>query len=629
MDPLEQPLAGRRVVVTRTREQASELAEKLRQLGAEAIELPVLKITKEIVKESLADVMLELGSYDWLVFTSANGVRYFFEEFLRIFDDIRSSGASGSRRWATGPARRIGELHLRIECQPEKATAAALADALIATGSLDNAKVLVITGNLNRDTLVTKLEEARAIVDQLQVYRTEPVDLARLRRGGGFSRQGRRRHPLRQLLLGRVVRRPGRGGQTRRRGGQAAGRQHRAPDQRRHESRRHPGRFRGRHPGPGRTDRGAGEKDRPEMKVPFLDLSLQHKALRAEALAALAATYDATRFCLGKDVEDFERNFGAALNYPHVLGMNSGSAPLHVAAMLAGFGPGDEVIAPPFTFVASVWGIVYAGARPVFADIEEGTFNLDPRRFEAAITPRTKGVVVAHLFGQPARMDEIMAIARRHRLFVIEDCAQAVGASYRGTPVGIIGDCGTFSFYPTKNLGACGEAGALVTREESLFVKARHIRVHGSDRRYYHDIVGGNFRMDGFQGAVLNVKLPHLADWTARRRAIAARYLSGIRLADVRFPDQPDYGQSVFHQFTLRHPRRDALREHLAKQEIGTDLIYPGAAASAEVLRRPRLRRRFVSGRGGRLRHLPQPADLLLELTDAQVDRVIAGVNSF
>jgi len=167
------------------------------------------------------------------------------------------------------------------------------------------------------------------------------------------------------------------------------------------------------------------------VKVPFLDLALQHKALRAEALAAMAATYDATRFCLGRDVEEFEKAFSATFGYPGTLGMNSGTSPLHAASMIAGFGPGDEVVVPPFTFISSVWGASYVGAKPVFADIEEGTFNLDPSALERAITPRTKGVVVVHLFGLPARMDEIMAVARRHNLFVIEDCAQAVGARYK------------------------------------------------------------------------------------------------------------------------------------------------------------------------------------------------------
>jgi len=364
------------------------------------------------------------------------------------------------------------------------------------------------------------------------------------------------------------------------------------------------------------------------MNVPFLDLSLQHRELREPALAALTATYDANRFCLGKDVEDFERNFGDALGYPRVLGMNSGTAPLHVACMIAGFGPGDEVITSAFTFIASAWGISYVGAKPVFADIEADTLNIDPARIEAAITPRTRGLVVVHLFGQPARMDEIMAVARRHNLFVIEDCAQAVGARYRGGPVGLIGDCGTFSFYPTKNLGGCGEGGAFVSRQESLQTRARHIRVHGSDRRYYHDIVGGNFRMDGFQGALLNVKLPHLARWTRRRQEIAALYRAGIRLAEVRLPAQPEYGESVFHQFTVRHPRRDALREHLLRREIGTDLIYPV----------PLHRQKCYADLGCPAGSFPLAEaacatcvslPIFPELTNAQVDHVIGALNSF
>lgn len=364
------------------------------------------------------------------------------------------------------------------------------------------------------------------------------------------------------------------------------------------------------------------------MKVPFLDLSLQHRALREPALAALAATYDATRFCLGKDVEDFEKNFASTLGYPRALAMNSGTAPLHVACMIAGFGPGDEVIAPPFTFISTVWGVSYVGATPRFVDVEEGTFNLDPAKIEAAITPRTKGIIVVHLFGQPARMDEIIAIARKHGLYVIEDCAQAVGAKYRGKPVGLFGDVGTFSFYPTKNLGGCGEGGAFVAKDEAVHTKARHIRVHGSDRRYYHDIVGGNFRMDGFQGALLNVKLPHLAEWTARRQAIAARYLAGIKLADVRLPEQPAYGQSVFHQFTIRHPRRDALREHLTKHEVGTDLIYPVPLhlqkCYAKLGQSPGS---FPIAEKAASTCVSLP--IFPELTDTQVDYVIEKLNSF
>ena len=364
------------------------------------------------------------------------------------------------------------------------------------------------------------------------------------------------------------------------------------------------------------------------MKVPFLDLALQHRALRDQALAALAATYDATRFCLGKDVEDFERNFSSALGYPGALGMNSGTSPLHVASMVAGFGPGDEVVVPPFIFIASAWGATYVGARPVFADIEGDTFNLDPAALEAAITPRTKGVVVVHLFGLPARMDEIMAVARKNGLFVIEDCAQAVGARYKGTPVGLLGDAGTFSFYPTKNLGGCGEGGAFVSRRPDVMAMARRVRVHGMGKRYHHEVIGGNFRMDGFQGALLNVKLPHLASWTARRRAIARTYLDGIRLEGARLPAAPAYGESVYHQFTITHPRRDALREHLAARGVGTDLIYPMPLHLQECfedLSKPRGSFPVAERVAETCISLP----IFPELTDDQVSCVVEAVNAF
>ncbi|HEY1848403.1 MAG TPA: DegT/DnrJ/EryC1/StrS family aminotransferase [Opitutaceae bacterium] len=364
------------------------------------------------------------------------------------------------------------------------------------------------------------------------------------------------------------------------------------------------------------------------MKVPFLDLSPQHKAIREQALAALAATYDASRFCLGSDVEEFERGFSSQLGYPGALGMNSGTSPLHVACMAAGFKAGDEMIVPPFTFIASAWGPAYVGATPVFADIEPGTFNLDPAALEAAITPRTKGVVVVHLYGQPAPMDEIMAVARKHSLFVIEDCAQAIGARYKGVPVGLIGDAGTFSFYPTKNLGACGEGGALVSRRPDLFATAKQIRVHGMVQRYHHAIIGGNFRMDGFQGAILNVKLPHLPAWTARRRAIAASYRKGIRLEGARMLAEPAYGDSVYHQFTITHSRRNALREYLTAAGVGTDLIYPVPLHLQECFA-------YLGYKKGAFPMAEEAASTCLslpiypELSDAQVDRVVESINAF
>ncbi|HEY8993311.1 MAG TPA: DegT/DnrJ/EryC1/StrS family aminotransferase [Lacunisphaera sp.] len=364
------------------------------------------------------------------------------------------------------------------------------------------------------------------------------------------------------------------------------------------------------------------------MKVPFLDLKLQHAPLRAEVLAALADTYDNTRFCLGKDVENFEQAFSAAFGYMRSLGMNSGTSPLHIASLCGGFGPGDEIITTPFTFASSCWGISYVGAKPVFVDIDPDTWCISPEAIAKAITPKTKGIVVVHIFGQPARMDEIMAIAQQHKLFVVEDCAQAVGARYRGKPVGSIGDCGTFSFYPTKNLGACGEGGAFVSKHAAVMDKAQLLRVHGSPKRYAHTEVGFNFRMDGFQGAVLNIKLKHLAGWTARRRAIAARYRAGITRSDVQLPAMPDYGESVWHQFTMLHPQRDALRAHLEKNGIGTEIIYPG----------PMHRQPCYDSLGYRAGSLPVAEKtsatclslpIFPELTDDQVDYVIETVNAF
>ena len=364
------------------------------------------------------------------------------------------------------------------------------------------------------------------------------------------------------------------------------------------------------------------------MQVPFLNLQPQHQALRTEVLAALAATYDATRFCLGADVENFEKAFSATFGYARTLGMNSGTSPLHIASLCGGFGPGDEIITTPFTFASSCWGISYVGAKPVFVDIEADTWCISPAAIARAITPKTKGIVVVHIFGQPARMDEIMTIARQHNLFVVEDCAQAVGAQYKGASVGGIGDCGTFSFYPTKNLGACGEGGAFVSRHASVMASAQLLRVHGSPKRYTHTAVGFNFRMDGFQGAILNIKLKHLATWTARRRAIAAHYLRGIKRPDVQLPIVPVYGESVWHQFTLLYPQRDALRAHLEQCGVGTEIIYPGPMhlqpCYAELGYLPG-RLPVAEHASARCVSLP----MFPELTDAQVEHVIASLNAF
>ncbi len=364
------------------------------------------------------------------------------------------------------------------------------------------------------------------------------------------------------------------------------------------------------------------------MNVPFLDLGRQHRALREDILAALAATYDANRFCLGRDVEDFERDFARASGATDCLGVSNGTTALQLVAHALGIGPGDEVIVPAFTFIASAWTASHVGARPVFADIEAASFTLDPAAIEPLLSSRTRAIVVVHLFGQPAAMDGIVALAARRGVAVIEDCAQAHLATHRGRPVGLIGDAGTFSFYPTKNLGACGEGGAIVSRRPEVLDRARLLRVHGSSVRYRHDAVGFNHRMEGFQAAALNVKLRRLREWTERRRVIARRYREGIRLVDTVLPAVLPTGESVHHQFTIRHPRRDALRAHLADRGVGTDLIYPsplhlqpcfaelgyseGALPVAEAAARTVL-------------SLP----IFPELTEAEIDHVIASVNAF
>lgn len=363
-------------------------------------------------------------------------------------------------------------------------------------------------------------------------------------------------------------------------------------------------------------------------KVPFLDLSRAHQALRAEILTAVADTYDASRFCLGADVEAFEREFAAASGVTDSIGVNNGTSALHLVARALDLGPGDDVVVPAFTFIASAWTASYVGAKPVFCDIDPRTFNATAATIEAALTPATKAIVIVHLFGQSADMDPILALAERRGLAVIEDCAQAHLATYKGRPVGSMGQGGTFSFYPTKNLGGCGEGGAVIAKNPEVAKAVRLMRVHGSAVRYRHDAIGYNYRMEGFQAAALRVKLRHLPAWTERRREIAARYRNGIRLKDTLLPTPAAWGDSVYHQFTILHPRRDDLRAHLTTQGIGTDLIYP-----APIHLQP-----CYAELGYREGSLPIAEEtcrrclslpIFPELTDAEIDRVIAAVNAF
>jgi dTDP-4-amino-4,6-dideoxygalactose transaminase len=242
---------------------------------------------------------------------------------------------------------------------------------------------------------------------------------------------------------------------------------------------------------------------------------------------------------------------------------------------LLDIGPGDEVVTTPFTFIATSWAIVYTGAKPVYVDIDEKTMNLDARLLEKAITPRTKAVMPVHLYGQPFDIDAVLEVCRRHGLPMVEDAAQAHGARYKGKGVGTFGAFSGFSFYPGKNLGACGEAGALVTDSEEFAKRAGRLREHGSPTRYYHDEIGYNYRMEGIQGAVLNVKLRYLEEWTAARRRIAHRYHELLAATPLVLPIEAPDMESVYHQYVVRHPSRDRLRAYLQERGVGTALHYP------------------------------------------------------
>jgi dTDP-4-amino-4,6-dideoxygalactose transaminase len=304
-------------------------------------------------------------------------------------------------------------------------------------------------------------------------------------------------------------------------------------------------------------------------------LPAQLRPLRAELDAVIAKTLDNCSFCLGPDVAQFERDFAAFCGAKHALGFNSGTSALHIAMLLLNLKPGDEVISTPTTFVATSWAISYVGARPVYIDIDDQTFNLDPKLVERAITPRTKAIVPVHLYGHPCDMDPLLEISRKHGLPLVEDAAQAHGAKYRGKKVGTFGVMSEFSFYPGKNLGACGEGGALVTNDDAFAARAKSLREHGSTQRYYHDEVGYNYRMEGIQGAVLGVKLKHLDRWTRERRRVAARYHELLADTPLQLPVEADYAESVYHLYVVRHPRRDELKKHLEANQIGCALHYP------------------------------------------------------
>ena len=311
--------------------------------------------------------------------------------------------------------------------------------------------------------------------------------------------------------------------------------------------------------------------------IAMVDPGAEYRSLRAEIDEAVSRVLASGRYVLGPEGEALEKELAAYVGAPHAVGCNSGTDALHLPLVAAGIGAGDEVVVPAFTFFATAEAVSYTGAKPVFADVDAGTFNIDVGSLKKSITGKTKAVIAVHLFGQAALLDEISKICTEKDLLLIEDCAQAIGADYNGRKVGGWGDFGGWSFYPTKNLGAAGDAGLMTARTAEHAALLRSLRHHGSKQTYLHDRVGWNSRLDALQAAILRVKFRHLEGFIAARRKVAARYRDKLKGVPIELPAEHGRGRHVYHQFTIRSPKRDAIREALGKQGIASSVFYPVA----------------------------------------------------
>ena len=323
---------------------------------------------------------------------------------------------------------------------------------------------------------------------------------------------------------------------------------------------------------------GSGQIHNPQVanvSVPFVDLKQQYTSIKSEVDAAIARVIENTSFILGPEVRAFEAAFAEYVGARACIAVNSGTAALQLALMAAGIGAGDEVIVPSFTFFATAEAVSVLGATPVFVDVDPVSYTVTAAAIERAITPRTRALIPVHLYGQAADLDPILELAKKYHLHVIEDAAQAHGAEYKRKRVGSLGSAGCFSFYPSKNLGAYGEAGAVVTNDEELAKRLRLWRDHGSTSKYAHAIVGYNFRMEEIQAAVLNVKLRHLNDWNDARRARAATYNASLSSAGLVLPEEMDYARHVYHVYAVQSQNRDDLQKRLTAAGVQTGVHYP------------------------------------------------------
>jgi dTDP-4-amino-4,6-dideoxygalactose transaminase len=368
------------------------------------------------------------------------------------------------------------------------------------------------------------------------------------------------------------------------------------------------------------------------MGVPLLDLKAQYQTIKADIDAEVAEVFESQYFILGPKVQELETSIARYCSTPHAVGVSSGTDALIIALMSEGIGAGDEVITTPFTFFATAGSIHRVGAKPVFVDIDPVSFNIDPAKIEAAITDRTKAILPVHLFGQMADMDPILDIARAHKLPVIEDAAQAIGAEYKGKRAGSLGAYGCFSFFPSKNLGGAGDGGIVSVTDEDRYQRLVKNRVHGGTQMYHHESVGGNFRLDALQAAVVKVKLRHLDGWTEGRQANASAYdalLSDAGLTEkgVILPKVVT-DRHIFNQYTLRVPKRDELMAHLRERGIGCSVYYPLSMHQQECFS-------YLGYSEGEFQESEKAANEVIslpiypELTREQLEEVVAGVAGF
>ncbi|HBA82759.1 MAG TPA: transcriptional regulator [Verrucomicrobia bacterium] len=369
------------------------------------------------------------------------------------------------------------------------------------------------------------------------------------------------------------------------------------------------------------------------MNVPLLDLKAQYDSIRSEIEPVLKEVIESQYFILGPKVKACEEEIAKYCQVPHAVGVTSGTDALLMALMAENIGEGDEVITTPYTFFATAGSIARMGAKPVFVDIDPVSFNIRPDRMEEKITPRTKAIMPVHLYGQMADMDPIMEIARKHKLIVIEDAAQAIGSEYKGKRAGSIGDYGCFSFFPSKNLGCFGDGGIVTAKDVSKAEKLSILRAHGSHPKYYHKIIGGNFRLDALQAAVVSVKLRHLDRWTAGRQANAARYdrlfasSHAMKNGFVRLPVTAA-SRHIFNQYVIRVSRRDELQKHLKDKGIGTEIYYPVPMHLQECFAYLGHKKGdFPESEKAALETLALP--IYPELTDEQAQYVIACIQEF